>query len=113
MPRAPKRCGRLGCSGYGRPYCPTHTAEAQARANTAARGYGADHEAERARWQPMVDAGQATCHAQPCWERDPRIAAGAPWHLGHNATRTAWTGPEHPRCNTRNAARSKRAAASR
>lgn len=107
MPRAPKRCGREGCPGYGRPYCDTHTREAQQRANTAARGYDAEHEAQRAAWAPRVAAGHVDCHAQPCWRDTPRIQPGERWHMGHTTDRTAWTGPEHQLCSTRNAARSK------
>lgn len=109
MPRAPKKCGRLGCETrvIARVYCDVHTAEAQARANTTQRGYGADHQAERERWEPAVAAGRAHCHAEPCWMPDTWIPPGTAWHLGHNQQRTRWTGPEHPLCNTRNAARSK------
>lgn len=67
---------------------------------TTQRGYGAEHQAERERWRPTVEAGQATCHATRCLERTRAIAPDAEWHLGHNPERTRWTGPEHARCNT-------------
>lgn len=70
-----------------------------ARAKTAARGYGSDHQAERDRWEPKVRAGLVDCHAQICIETTRAIAPGAEWDLGHTPDRTAWTGPEHPRCN--------------
>jgi hypothetical protein len=63
---------------------------------TGQRGYGRSHEAERKRWAPRVDAGLVDCAR--C--REP-IEPGRPWDLGHNAERTAWTGPEHRVCNRR------------
>ncbi len=61
---------------------------------TTSRGYGAAHQAERRRWEPTVKSGQATCYR--CGEP---IDPDGPWDLGHNDDRTAWTGPEHQRCN--------------
>jgi hypothetical protein len=61
---------------------------------TSQRGYGTAHQAERERWRPTVEAGHATCTR--CGKP---IDADAPWDLGHNDDRTAWTGPEHPVCN--------------
>lgn len=73
------------------------------RGTTAQRGYGRVHQKLRASWKPYVDAGMAECHAAECLEeRDGHgrwITPGTPWHLGHTADRTAWTGPEHARCN--------------
>lgn len=73
------------------------------------RGYGRDHELQRERWAPIVDHGEAYCHAIICLEEAEGgsrwIIPGTPWHLGHNADRTAWTGPEHPRCNTTDGAK--------
>lgn len=62
--------------------------------STTARGYGTHHQTERARHQPTVDAGQATCARchQP-------ITPGTPWDLGHTDDRATHTGPEHVRCN--------------
>jgi hypothetical protein len=68
-------------------------------ARTAARGYDARHQAERARWQPAVDAGEAECHATVCLWPSRRIPPGVDWDLGHTDDRTGWTGPEHARCN--------------
>lgn len=64
------------------------------RGSSTARGYGVAHRAMRARWQEIVDAGEATCAR--C---TGPIHAGQPWDLGHTDDRTAWTGPEHPSCN--------------
>lgn len=61
-----------------------------------ARGYGWQHDQERKRWRPKVDAGLVNCArcGQP-------IEPGRPWDLGHTDDRTAWTGPEHATCNRR------------
>lgn len=74
-----------------------------ATANPAVR-YGGLHQTERARWAPVVAAGHAVCHAVRCLEPTRAIAAGAAWDLGHTPDGTAWTGPEHPRCNRSEAA---------
>jgi hypothetical protein len=72
---------------------------------TTQRGYGNDHQKVRARWQPIVNAGQAYCHAVICLMPDRRIMPGTPWDLGHTPDRTTWTGPEHQRCNRADGAR--------
>lgn len=74
-------------------------------AKTAARGYGGPHQKLRAKWQPIVDTGQAWCHAIICLKPSRWIQPGTPWHLGHNASRTNWTGPEHEQCNEADANR--------
>lgn len=102
-PRAPKKCGRTGCEQRvtGRRYCDTHTAEHQARTNTTARGYGADHQARRRA------ALQRFIPGQPC----PRC--GEPMHdptrldLDHTDDRTGYLGLAHRRCNTRAGAKTK------
>jgi hypothetical protein len=71
--------------------------------SATARGYGSMHKRFRIQWKPVVDAGYGFCHAVICLvERDGGtrwIEPGTPWHLGHTPDRTAWTGPEHARCN--------------
>ena len=71
--------------------------------SAAERGYNYAHQKLRAQYKPVVDAGMGWCHAAVCLvERDGgsrHITPGTPWHLGHTADRSAWTGPEHARCN--------------
>jgi hypothetical protein len=74
---------------------------------TTQRGYGAPHQNERRKWKPVVDAGQAHCHAIICLKPSRVIVPGESWHLGHTADRTAWTGPEHEHCNLADGARRK------
>ena len=72
---------------------------------TTQRGYGSQHQKLRAQWKPIVDAGQAWCHATTCLKADRRIQPGTPWHLGHTEDRSSWTGPEHEQCNESDGAR--------
>lgn len=99
---AKRRC--LDCPALGdwrrtRGRCPNHQPTAEQR------GYGADHRAERTRWQIILDAG----HAVPC--ANPHcLTPNAPvdpkhWHLGHTPDRTGHRGPEHPACNLNEAGR--------
>lgn len=70
------------------------------RLTTTQRDYGAQHQAERRRWQHVIDTeGGALCHAVHCLEPSRVIRPGAAWDLGHTPDRTRRTGPEHPRCN--------------
>lgn len=75
-----------------------------ANGNTNDRGYGAAHQAEKKRWRPIVDAGQAHCTETICLEeRDGRtrwIEPGTPWHLAHADGQQGYRGPAHERCNT-------------
>jgi hypothetical protein len=60
-------------------------------ASTTARGYGAEHQALRKQWAPLVDAGQVTC-----WRCGNLIHPGQAWDLGHDDhDRGAYRGPEH------------------
>lgn len=65
----------------------------------AERGYGYAHQLQRRRVKPIVDRGEAYCHARECLEDSRWIQPGTPWDLGHTPDRTTWTGPEHRRCN--------------
>jgi hypothetical protein len=67
--------------------------------STSSRGYGTAHQAERARWQPVIDSGLGTCRAERCRYPDRAILPGADWHLGHTPDRRGYIGPCHPLCN--------------
>jgi hypothetical protein len=97
-------CGTL-TQGSRCPACQPRRRRTQAP--TAARGYDASHKRERARWQPIVDAGRAWCHAAICLMPDRAIEPGTGWDLGHTPDRAAWTGPEHSKCNQADGARRK------
>jgi hypothetical protein len=73
----------------------------KAKATTNERGYGAKHQATRAEWQRVVDAGAAEC-----WRCGQAIRPGDDWHLGHDDhDRTKYRGPECPSCNTKTGGR--------
>lgn len=73
------------------------------RRRTTERGYGAEHKAEKERWRPIVNAGDAYCAEALCLEeRDGRgrwIRPGTPWHLAHAVGQVGYLGPAHRRCN--------------
>lgn len=79
------------------------------KASKVARGYGVEHRNVRKQWQPIVDRGEAFCHAVRCLEPSRQIPPGTPWDLGHTPDRKTWTGPEHPRCNRSDGGRRARA----
>ena len=80
-------------------------ARARSRGTTKQRGYSGQHPKLRAKWKPLVDAGQVSCHASICLMPTRWIPPGSSWHLGHTPDRTGWTGPEHERCNEADGAR--------
>ena len=58
-------------------------------------GYGAAHQRLRARFGPLVAAGEVYCAR--CGRLIP---PGAAWDLGHiDGDKTRYTGPEHQDCN--------------
>jgi hypothetical protein len=67
--------------------------------STTARGYGNSHQRERARWEPVVAAGEAFCSETICVMPARWIKPGTQWHLAHTPDRTGWLGPAHARCN--------------
>lgn len=103
MPRAPKKCGRTTCEERvtGRRYCDIHTAEHQARANTTARGYGADHQTQRR------DALRAFTPGQPCSRCSEPMHDPTRLDLDHTDSRTGYLGLAHRHCNARAGARKK------
>jgi hypothetical protein len=66
---------------------------------TTQRGYGSSHQAERARLEPTIQAGQGWCAEVICVMPTRWIRPGTPWHLAHSQDRSQWLGPSHERCN--------------
>jgi hypothetical protein len=62
--------------------------------STTARGYGSTHQAERRRWEPLVQAGVCTCVR--CGYP---ILPGEPYHLDHRDDKLGYLGVSHARCN--------------
>ena len=74
--------------------CPTHQAEYEARRGTSTqRGYGADHQRERVRWEAIIR--QRPVYCARCGKR---INPDNAWDLGHKDDRS-YSGPECARCN--------------
>ena len=75
--------------------CPEHTQ------TTSQRGYDSKHQAERAKWAPLVKLGIIDCRrGTQCRAPNRRIQPGEPWHLGHpDAACPAPKAPEHEACN--------------
>jgi hypothetical protein len=61
---------------------------------TTERGYGPEHQAERERWRPVVESGEAVCSR--CHSA---IAPDDDWDLDHLDDRSGWSGPAHRSCN--------------
>lgn len=85
-------------------YCPQHAAKHErGRGTRQARGYGTAHEAERAKWEPIIAI--STVHCVRCGRP---IVPGTPWSPDHTDDRTGYLGPAHVRCNLRAAGRAVR-----
>lgn len=81
--------------------CPSHTrAKDKARGTRQERGYGAEHKAERKRWEPIVATGGVRC-----WRCEVLLDPKLPWDLGHKDDRSGYAGPECVRCNRATAGR--------
>ena len=94
-------CGTLINIGAYRNLCPTHQRDRDRdRGTPTQRGYGTEHQALRKQWQSRIDAGEtitcATC---------PNTITGRLWHLGHNADRSGYLGPQCIQCNLTEAGR--------
>jgi hypothetical protein len=57
-------------------------------------GPGTRHQAERKKWIPVIDAGNALCAR--CGRP---IVTGTPWDLDHSDDRGGYLGPAHRACN--------------
>lgn len=64
------------------------------RPSTAERGYGGEHQSERADWKRKVDAGGVLC-ARCGFPIEP----GEAWDLDHTDDRSGYLGPSHASCN--------------
>jgi len=98
-----KVCAEPGCPTLTHTTrCTTHTrAKDKARGTRQQRGYDAAHEAERAKWAPIVATGEVKC-----WRCLVPIAPDQPWDLGHDDhDRSIYRGPECRRCNRATASR--------
>lgn len=92
-----KVCSEPGCPTLTKATrCTQHTrAKDRARGTRQQRGYDAAHEAERARWTPLVATGNVKC-----WRCGEYIPGAGPFDLGHDdLDRTKYRGPEHVSCN--------------
>jgi len=76
---------------------------------TTEQGYGYEHQLERERWRPVVDAGRAICAEPICLMPARAINPGTPWDLAHNRSTGGYRGPAHRRCNRAEGARHKEA----
>jgi hypothetical protein len=90
-------CGRP-CVGSR---CAAHPLE---RGSTSERGYGRDHQVERAGWEPVVATGTVRCAKGSDCQYAVNGVAGLigsdePWDLGHTPDRTGYLGPMHTICN--------------
>jgi hypothetical protein len=65
-----------------------------AKGRTTQRGYGWQHQQERARVKRLVAAGKAFCARCGGW-----IEPGTPFDLDHSLDRASYLGPSHVSCN--------------
>jgi hypothetical protein len=82
-----------------------HFRRGRPKGGTTQRGYGSDHQRERARLAPLVAAGLARCMQPVCVMPSRCILPTQRWALGHTEDRTAWLGPVHAKCNQVDGAR--------
>lgn len=67
--------------------------------------YGAAHKRERARWRPVVEAGEAWCAELICLMPSRWIHPRARWQLAHDRANGGYLGPAHAKCNESEGAR--------
>jgi hypothetical protein len=75
------------------------------RDTTTERGYGNQHQQERDRLKPIVDAGQGICQETICLKPSRWIPPGTPWDLAHDHINGGYRGPAHRGCNRSEGAR--------
>lgn len=75
-------------------------------ASTTSRGYGANHQREKARWTALLQHDgpvRCACVRLDCSRHQGQCATVIShddrWDLGHTDDRTGWTGPECIPCN--------------
>jgi hypothetical protein len=101
-----RRC--LDCPRLtSRSRCPEHErARSRARGTTTQRGYDANHQRLRRKWQRLLNnawgLGQA---GLACWRCKQPILWDQPWDLGHYDNSRITAGPEHRTCNRATATR--------
>ena len=75
------------------------------KASASARGYGAAHQRERAKYEQRMARGEtfvcARSAVDDCSHPHDLITSATAWDLGHSDDRATWTGPEHVDCNRR------------
>lgn len=69
--------------------------------------YDHKHRAERERWRPIVEAGQAQCAELVCLMPSRWLAPDTKWDLAHDRTSGGYLGPAHARCNRAEGGREK------
>lgn len=82
-------------------YCRKGCRPSNRGGNTTARGYGADHQRERERLRPSVEAGNAECAEVVCHMTSRSIDPTDEWELAHTVDREGYHGPAHWLCNRR------------
>lgn len=80
-------------------YCSRACRPAWRSGNASARGYGAEHQRERERLRPIVEAGDGWCAEVVCLEETRWIDPAEEWELAHTPDRTSYRGPAHWICN--------------
>jgi hypothetical protein len=96
-------CAEPGCPTLVRDAtrCTDHTRQRErARGTRQQRGYNADHDALRAKWQRRMDRGLKVT----CWRCSAPIDPSK-WDLGHTDEGKAYAGPECRSCNRATASR--------
>lgn len=66
---------------------------------TTERGYGAEHQAERRRWQDLIDAGPVPCSRRESPNCTDTITTDDEWDLDHTDDRAGYRGPSCVPCN--------------